>query len=145
MAWDDFGQSWIGVIANPAGYVLGRKSPSNAAGDYHGSHPIENVLTGNESELSYNEARAEWTDACASQLKSDDVGKTKSNSLKACESAWDNDPLALQVIQRIRAGEDYKISQTETGNKIRTTVVFIVVIALVVILVFFLIKKYRTS
>lgn len=143
MAWDDFGKSWLSIIANPAGYLLGRKSNSDAANDYRNGNPIEGYLNGLESEYTYENKRVKWTNDCASKLKDDDKGKSKSNALNACESAWNNDPYSIEVLTAIQGEQDAAAAKRESQAGLRTNILFVLLVALFIVAIFVLYKKYK--
>lgn len=86
----DFGKSWVGVVFNPAGYIAQRKSPAEAAAEYGKNNPPTALINSDDTEVTFYEDRANWINGCANQLKSDDVGKSRANSLSACQGFFDS-------------------------------------------------------
>lgn len=116
---DSFGSSWFGVLFNPVGYMAGRKSVSEAADDYYHGHPPGQFLGPIEalSQTAVDTARVNWITSCSSQMKSDDVGKSKANCDAACQARWDNDVDIIAIQQDlVQQGID-----EQTDLKARTT------------------------
>lgn len=85
-----FTNSWFGVIFNPVGYSAQRKSVSESAKDYFNKNKPDAFLNSSYDELSFNENRTKWIEACASKLKSDDVAKSIANCRSGCAKEFDN-------------------------------------------------------
>lgn len=135
----NFGSSWLGVVFNPAGYMLGRKSPSEAASDYIKANPTNAVINRSDTEISFQEDRASWIDKCANKLKSDDVGKTKANCLSACQGVFDSDSNVIAVKQFLidKAEEEKRQLQEElrkTGQNLITYVGIFLFVGLIIYL-----------
>jgi hypothetical protein len=96
-----FGKSWIQIVANPVGYIANRKSADKAAQEYAEKHPLSFGLDQTFDELSFLEAERRWVDACASTLKSEDVGKSKANCEKACQAVFDFVPGVASIRENI--------------------------------------------
>jgi hypothetical protein len=136
----DFGKSWFGIVFNPAGYLLQRKSPENAAKDYLAQNPTTLLIDANDTELSIKEDGRAWVDACTSKCKSDDVGKSLANCQKACQAAFDNDVNVIQQRDRITAESEAEKERIKEQLKegVSTAVVLIIIFIFVGILYYLL-------
>lgn len=141
MAWDDFGKSWIKIIANPAGYSAQRKSPSEAARIYASQHSPSQFLKISYDELSFKENRNKWIDGCASKLKSDDVGKSIANCRNACAGEYDRAAETLTKSGSIITTELIAQQQKEDEVARQKKILMMVMIAIVAAFAIFIVLR----
>lgn len=133
-----FGSSWAGVIFNPAGYMMGRKSVSEAAAQYYEQNPPTidvDVVT----ESSFAQERKQWVEACASKLKSDDVGKSKENSMRGCQAQFDGSGIVQEAEAAMRARlEEERLEMQDKAAKNITNAIMVIGAAAFILLLIYL-------
>lgn len=141
MAKKKFGQSLFTILLNPVGYALQRKSSNNSALDYYKYNDPGNVLTGTESEAQYLQKRADWCDACAAELKSNDVLMSRNNAISACEAQWNSSSAATIAVQRLNKIESINASNQAKVNENNKAIIML--LAALSVLIVFLIYAFK--
>lgn len=143
MAWNKFGSSWFGVIFNPVGYMAQRESPSKAALEYAADNPPSALITLEDTEISFREDASRWVSACASKLKSDDVGKSLANANKACQAVFYNDPsiTTFQSTLAERNEQDRQATQARITEGVKNFLIIIGAALAVALLVYLFTSK----
>lgn len=139
MAWDNFTQSWFGLIFNPVGYMAQHKNVEQASHDYADTTPPAAGLDEKTTEAGFIEYRSAWIDQCAGTLKTRDVGYTLANATRNCSARFDEDPdvqAAKAQIEEQAAAEKKRIE--DDTQKARTQTFYLLAAFLIAGLLLYL-------
>lgn len=143
------GDSWFKIIFNPIGYSAKRESIDTAVTKYYNANPPLRLFnydpltdTGiNESDLIITGQR--WVDGCTAVVKSEDVGKSKSNVAKACQQKWDQDGSVISEREKsIELREmEQAAAKAETMSLAKNIILLIGALIFICVIVYLLISK----
>ncbi len=144
MAWDNFTQSWFGVIFNPVGYMAQHKSVEDASHDYARANPPGQGLDlDSVTEIRYKTYRQDWVQQCSGTLKAQDVGYSLANATRNCQARFDEDDTAAQVAQILtdRDIQEKADAQAKLAKAKKTILIIIAATVIAAVFIYLFLSK----